>query len=288
MTLPEEYFDITAPKGINKRYNHGDRCLSNGEKSADLRGRLYIKRTTTGFVWYCHNCGESGKRRYNMQEVKQLALNLTPDKGVSEEPILTDLPPMDDNIPLKGWAWLKKYGITKAEVDSNMIYYSSANNRLVLPIWSLAGETMGWQGRHLGEASKSSPKYITGYLNSLKKTKSWHICNLDDKGLLLCEDIISAIKLSRFLTTCALLGSPKNLPKDFIQMIHNYGFDYVYIWMDPDKLTTAIQYAKQFHALTNVEARVIFSDRDPKEHNDHEIIDKLDAADKSLDKTLNV
>ena len=66
-------WDINAPLNQNVRYNHEEGCRVFGS-GPDTKGRLFVKRTSTGFIWFCHNCGGSGFRKLRPLEIYGMSM----------------------------------------------------------------------------------------------------------------------------------------------------------------------------------------------------------------------
>lgn len=88
-------------------------------------------------------------------------------------------------------------------------------------------------------------------------------------GLVLVEDPVSAIKVSRVMPAMALFGS--SMSDTLLKFVlGQYNVERVYIWLDPDKREAAIAMAKVFHRKA-FEAKAILTRDDPKVYSEHEI-----------------
>jgi len=83
----------------------------------------------------------------------------------------------------------------------------------------------------------------------------------------LVEDIVSAIKVSRQRGAIPIFGSSISA-KQILRL--KTVVDEVWYWLDPDMRAKSVKMAKLSNLL-GLPAHVIFSNRDPKEH-DHESI----------------
>jgi hypothetical protein len=154
-------------------------------------------------------------------------------------------------------AWLSKYGITANEIKENDIYWDTASSGLVFVIdWitdtdgqkaPVCTSTRSFSGR--------PPKYLTqGKKQNSKKV--WGVCT---KRLILCEDVVSAIKIGRTTSAKACLGV--SLPAKILEIVPNY--DRIDVWLDPDKRLEALTMSntlKQF----GIESSPIYTQNDPK------------------------
>jgi len=87
--------------------------------------------------------------------------------------------------------------------------------------------------------------------------------------IILTEDILSAIKVSRNQLVCSapLLGS--SLASNFEEELVN-SYKSVYVWLDRDKAKTAVKIKNRLKGL-GLDSKVIITNLDPKEYNNKEI-----------------
>ena len=165
-------------------------------------------------------------------------------------------------IPDKARVWLDKYGITQHEISFYKIGYSPLRELLIFPIKDVDGEIIMWQGRYFGNNS-DYPKYITKgskdfvlVYDSLAKEKKF-----SSDTVVLVEDLISAIRVSRVLPCCAILGATiplqltTRLSKTFKQAI---------IWLDDDKWSEGCKQAMNLSIVFENGTQVRHSLLDPK------------------------
>jgi hypothetical protein len=180
--------------------------------------------------------------------------------------------PKDFNIKIDkvGLLWLMKYGILPDEISTFGIGWSDQYQRLILPVFQ--GERLVyWQGRTFKPITKNNPKYLNIRQSGAKNvffrrfsafTKvSTNNCS-DMVSLCIVEDILSAIKVGRYVDSLALLGS--YLPKSITGIIKNK-YQKVILWLDKDKYKTAIKEARKINELTGIPVKVICTEKDPKE-----------------------
>ena len=154
-------------------------------------------------------------------------------------------------------AWLSKYGITANEIKENDIYWDTTSSGLVFVVdW--ISQTDGSKVPKvisIRAFSPTSPKYLT----KGKKQDSKRVWGISSKRLILCEDIVSAIKIGRTTSSKALLGV--SLPLVVLDIAKNY--DRIDVWLDPDKRLEALTMSntlKQF----GIESSPIYTQNDPK------------------------
>lgn len=276
--LPDQYrFD--GYTGEQRRFNH--------EECNDTRQRLYVKRTTTGFLFHCHNCGSSfsGFSLYNSgvdtpsrtlqkyKEMKQLSIinKEAQDKVYNSVSLPYDF---TCDIPYKGVMWLEKYYVTEKQALTYNIGYSKILDRLILPVYNIDREVIFWQGRNLGIVDKEHPKYKNCRIPGKSIYMDSRIINpIPDhtNTVVLVEDILSAIRVGEVIPTWSLLGS--YISSDTITALNE--FTRIKIWLDSDKYKTALKYAERIRQLLNKIVTVIYTTKDPKEYTNTEIRDYL-------------
>ena len=204
---------------------------------------------------YCFSCKyfEPGDKIKSLQHLAQI------EKNVKEE--RKSLWPSDaqKTIDVKALNWLSQYGIIRDEILFHDLSWSDQRQWLLFPYKDDHGRTLAWQARNFGSTHKS--KWLTeGPVEDIM-----HILGFDDwpdSTLVIVEDIVSAIKVSRVTRAMPLFGSVMSLRKMFRTKV--LGIRNVAIWLDADKFKEAIKYANRLeHA--GVKARTIFTEKDPKE-----------------------
>jgi len=258
--LSHSYFH-NEPVGEEIRFSH--------EECNDTRDRLYVKRTRTGYLYHCHNCGLNGwvhgKRSLSPKETLQ-ALE-KPKKNQVVKDVKLNLPhEFTTQLSPKAQIWLEKYGITDDEANKFRFGMLPHRNRLLLPVYDSNDSLVYYQTRYLDKPTKQNPKYLNVRASGAKNV--FFICNHRATDLcILVEDILSAIKVGRQVDSIALLGS--YIPPRIVDILQGYAR--VCIWLDPDKRAEALKYSKQLNALLGVPVTPIISPKDPKEHSNVEI-----------------
>lgn len=231
MRIPHEDFVPAGMKlllGQQQRINH-----LNCPAGADSRQRLYIKRQGGKLLAYCHNCGGWGVRGINRRDVKAIDELLVEHESAQRnghgELVLPEDKQMDpDTWPGEAANWVYKYGITRDEIIDHELCYSSAWNRVILPVYE-NGKLVFWQGRAVNEWQ--DPKYISA--KSHAKAMFFAHANLASgrNKCIITEDILSAIKVSRWCDSIALLGTSPDFDglRDRLENYKRVG-----IFLDPD------------------------------------------------------
>ena len=256
-----------------------------GFACSDEKQRLYVKNTEKGLVWHCHNCGTSGFKGigertpkqtldyFNMlhQEVTKDAITNTVKKISLPKDFTLD-------IPTKALLWVYKYGITDSEIKLFRFGWSETLQRLILPVYQ-DEQLIYYQGRTFDPITKTNSKYLNirqaGAKNVFFRRNTLHnshdSISMDIHRLVIVEDILSCIKVGRYVDSLALLGS--YVPKTLYNILESYLS--VYLWLDQDKIKESIKYSKSINSVVGIPARVVSTVLDPKECNDQTIKSKV-------------
>lgn len=196
-----------------------------------------------------------------IQRIERLMEKINPDTG---EIVKTLELPNDaqKSINYKALQWLDRYGIMREEIVKHDLRWSDFRQWLIFPIYGDNG-LIGYQGRNFGP---NGPKWESrGDLHSII-----HIVDQQQKGtdpLVIVEDIVSAIKVGRQFAAMPIFGGSISLKR--VQLLKHVARNVVW-WLDADKYPEAIRYAKGAR-LIGVQSKVVFTERDPKDHTDEEI-----------------
>lgn len=265
---PNDWFADDLPYETELRFSHGTQCNKKGE-SSDYRGRLFVRRGSDGYAWYCHNCGAAGIKKSSASERIRGRLSRSsgetsssPSGGDRED---VSFSPLD----AQGKSWLNKYRLTLEETESNISGMfqrkDSDSRRVVLTIKDHNGNIRGYQYRDVS-CPPGQPKYITEF-GSDSREFAWHRHGRNDRtpSITIVEDIISGIKVSRTMDAVSLLGSPARIPQTLVEQIVELGYKNVRIWLDPDKRKTAVNYMRHLQSVYGLSTQVMISDADPKD-----------------------
>jgi len=178
-------------------------------------------------------------------------------------------PPLPgDAARLLGWGidgvfhvvdWLQRYGITHAEMDEYQFLYSPEKRYLIFPVYDPNGNLVMWQARYFGD-NPSHPKYITRGVPA----DVLHILGRPSDSIVLVEDLLSAIKVSRVAAAMPLWGS--HISANLIQRI-SLEYSSAILWLDYDKRVEAVEMA----IGKAIPIKVVITKHDPKMYNDIEI-----------------
>lgn len=168
-------------------------------------------------------------------------------------------------IPYGPLSWLYSYDLTYNEVLSNRILWSEDKKYLCFPYFSQSNVLEAWQARYFGD-NKDHPKWIT-YGKIKDHIKIFNLNQAKEHGIILVEDIVSAIKVGRWYPSSPIFGSHL----DWSQ-IGRYGryTDKLTLWLDSDKVKEAHKFARRA-SLMGLNVRVIHTKDDPKSYSDIDI-----------------
>jgi hypothetical protein len=165
-------------------------------------------------------------------------------------------------IDAMGLEWLSKYGIKWNEVQDNGILWNKTRMQLIFPYRDGENNLLAFQARCF--ALNDTKKWITyGNVNDLT-----HLLGDSEGAIIVVEDIVSAIKVSRHSRCMPLFGSHLSL-----QRMNRLRFltKKLLLWLDGDKYPQAMRYAAKA-AILGMDVHAIYSEKDPKEHTDEEIL----------------
>lgn len=251
----EEFVDH-APSNVGAaRVNHTSERCSGESKS------LRVERREDGTITAkCFRCGETG---YYAPEHRRCTVKTEEKKASVSRFELGTLEYDSLEWPMAASSWLYRYGITTKEITNNRIAYSALQKRIVLPtVWK--DETSGYQLRRIYDTDQG-PKYIT-----VQRNATPHMSITGSlTGLVICEDIVSSIKISRVQKTMALLSTSIR-PEHLAYVTEMY--DKFWIWLDMDNaqvIRGAVKLMKVLELFGSV--KLLRTPKDPKYYNSDDI-----------------
>ena len=157
--------------------------------------------------------------------------------------------------------WVGQYELSMGTLLRNRVMWSPSKERLIFPIIGGEDDFIAYAGRNFN-LSDGKPKWVA--YGDLKNT--YHIMGNQLKApLVICEDIVSALKLSSIAQSMPLFGNNIGIErwKRLFKLMPR-GSQYV-IWLDPDMRTKAVEESALGSSI-GLKIRTILSDKDPKEH----------------------
>ena len=196
--------------------------------SRDARGKL---------VWYCHraSCGFTGGDSSGAAATGDVPSEPKPkERNIPEVTSLKDLPAKAREL------LEERYSLTAEHIaDARMAWMCEtlkydSNPRLYIPVFNWKGVRDGYILRSL---TGDKPKALT-FVKS--NSMSWYHNKESDK-VIIVEDQFSAIRLSKYVTAVALLGTNLNGSR-IHELLSAKARDY-YLWLDGDAFPLAVKYA---------------------------------------------
>ena len=210
---------------------------------------------------YCFGCGYilfynyHPRRLGNVKEQSQKIVSLPED--------------IAGYIPAVAQDWLKKYDLSQKELFENNVVWSESRQLLLFPLFDDKHFLWGYQGRYFGKDEKH-PKWTSkGNYKNLGRVYHPLLTTSKDSSIILVEDIISCIKISRQYNCCCLFGSNIDYNK-YISIYNNNKTDGFIIWLDKDKMKESYLFSKKFNDL-GIPCSVISTELDPKMYSNEEI-----------------
>lgn len=248
---------------------------SNCPDCGDKRNRLYT-RVVDGNkkVYFCHNCNAKGiisdgtwTPSVALKELQRIMSKKDPTTFFEKKIRL----PYDFTLelPLKASLWLQKYSITLDEIKQFRFGWSPKERRLILPVFQ-DNQLIYYQGRTFEKITKDNPKYLN-IRQSGAKNVYFRRNHSDSNTIVVVEDILSAIKVGRYVNSLALLGS--YLPPSIIPILRGHN---VVFWLDDDKYESAFKFMTKV-ATRGIKSTTIRTKLDPKEVSNGEMLSRLQS-----------
>jgi hypothetical protein len=171
---------------------------------------------------------------------------------------------LSKDIPKEPYTWLKSYALTNEEISGNNIGWSEENSVLVFPFYGENNNVLCWQGRYF--PARNPKVYTSGYPDNhilLHVSPSGGY----SKRVIVVEDSVSAIKVSRVCDSTELLGS--NLSKHKAVGLSKL-YNHLTIWLDYDKIKEMVKFTEKYRCIYD-KIDFIITKKDPKEYSTYEI-----------------
>lgn len=201
---------------------------------------------------YCYGCG------YGTHGKKQIVRS-------NPLPLVYDFQIPDDastDIAFRPLQWLQKeYHFTFKDIIENKILWSEKYKWLIFPIEN-NGNTYGFQARNF------NPDKPYKWFSKFAKQDFVKIYNPNNKPLeklVLVEDIISAIRVSKILPCAPLFGSL--ISDTYLLNIKRLGINSIIIWLDHDKQLEGLKYSQRARIL-GISSKCLTTILDPKCYSD--------------------
>ena len=156
------------------------------------------------------------------------------------------------DLPALAIEWLRDYHITLNDLIRNKIMWSEQMQWLIFPIM-YKSEIVGFQARNFNKAKPY--KWYTKF-----KKKDYNIVLGQGNNIVICEDIVSAIRVGHHAVTVPIFGSL--ISTELLLELKAMNKP-VKIWLDRDKAREAIRYSQKANAQ-GLRCSVIITHEDPK------------------------
>lgn len=228
--------------------------------------RCYITRHTDVTLFYCHHCSKRGaimEKFGRVRQAKERGVHSGIHGGVRGCSLPADISYATGEWPARAKLWLAKGGLTDQESGDRGIGYSPMMQRVVMPV-TYDGKFQGYVARAVMEGQE--PKYLTKY-----KEKDKFIYHIDrgTDDVVIVEDILSCVRISRFKSCIAMLGT--SVSDSLLALLVRRYSKYV-VWNDYDNPEVKIKAHKlKQHLELFGDTKLLVTDSDPKELTDEEI-----------------
>lgn len=216
--------------------------------------KMHVTRTEAGYLFHCFraSCGKSGMiGDYYKSPVKD---TVGPEKFNKYTGFLL-------NMPKPLWEkTLEPYGISFAQTKFQGIKFAPDENRIYFPIYSYLGYQIGETLKAIDKSVK--PKNLTNRWGDIPLIH-FPMGQRTSSHLVLVEDHISAIKLSWWYTSAALMGT--HLSEEAFQMLIRNRFTEFTLFLDGDALLAAYKIANKYGSFAKFNIINTPEGKDPKD-----------------------
>lgn len=217
---------------------------------------------------YCFNCGRyetgTGKER-----LRSFGEQLKDKEKIATCPAL----PIDWTATLPDLArnWINKYNISYEDTRKYCFKWSENLQLLIMPAMDRLGQIRFWQARTF------HPSAFHKYMTYGRKEEFDLILGEDKSGstIVLVEDYLSAIKVSKVTTVSPLFGSEISIVKRNRLCSQ---FERIILWLDFDKRASALKWKVANKPYFHGGIETVWDLRDPKECSVEEIKLKLQGV----------
>lgn len=175
--------------------------------------------------------------------------------------------PKTIEVPIRGtqsYEWLESYGLTDQEIQTHF-RMDRVSRRHFYSVKDATGNLRFMEFRAVDGRKPKTRSYGDKPHDSLVYSFDEHLRGSGGR-VVLVEDIVSGIKVSRYSKCLCLFGSHLSaVGTRFVS-----GFDSVTIWLDADKYIEAIELSQQLSLFVN-SVDVIYSEQDPKDYYDADL-----------------
>jgi ribosomal protein S27AE len=164
-------------------------------------------------------------------------------------------------IGKKGLEWLDKYEITPEERIRYRMLWSEDREQLIFPIYNGTNNVIAWQGRNFKSNAKSK------YFSQGKIHDILYLCGNKKSPIIIVEDLVSAIKVSRVCSSMPLFGSEASTSLLMRLKLH---CESIIVWLDSDKWKNSQDIVNRARSI-GLAALAVYTTQDPKEYDTNKI-----------------
>ena len=244
----------------------GELCPSCGGGQSGER-TLSVTRNGSQLLWHCHRAscgfkGSSGSRSVTLGSTSHA-------EPVSVRGVVgRDLQRTAISIPDSAREYLSsELHITNRHITKWNLGWDEQSSRLIQPVMDYHGNNLGCALRAL---DGRQPKSLT---HTEQGAIAWHV-NPTTSGLIIVEDIFSAIRAADYLSSVALLST--HLNDDRIEAIKHSGLSPVYLALDGDVYPQVIRYCQRFR--NQIRMVPVKLSKDLKNHTPEELEEFMNEA----------
>ena len=202
--------------------------------------------------------------------LKQVAQKLGEAPQASETKVVVLPHDVDVNYPSEALEWIAKYELSRSDLLANRVLWSESRRLLIFSFSDGEGRIIAWQGRNFGKVYRTKwfgrgqleDTFVFFPRNKQRITRIFFV-----------EDVVSAIKLGKYFDSKKELDGWVAMPifgshisqlrlSRCLLLFHNDPT--ITIWLDRDKASQAIKFAKQAESL-GFKSSTIITEVDPKE-----------------------
>lgn len=244
-------------------FSHHEACPRCRERGDDSEGdNLGVYADGHKYCFKCTYFVPSGKD-LNVNDLSERAAKLEQKEPINYDARRLALPSdYSPHLAVGAMRWLDQYGITNEETKEHRIGWSPVNESLVFPVFDLDNTLIFYQERFFNNPKRK-------YKTHGKSEEVFNIIGPLSSSLVLVEDMLSAIKISRQFEVMPLYGS--SISQERIGRLSKL-YKHILIWLDNDKAHYAIRRAVHMRPHFDKVTTVV-TEFDPKEYDDTEIAD---------------
>jgi len=218
------------------------------------KGSLSVSRTTDGLLYQCYRakCGAHG---HIPTSHNGIITSIRKKKNVNQFDYEVSKLTNEQYSRL-----IVNYNLTVDEIDSNGLRWVSETSKLAIPLFDANYLQWGWEAKKIKglsnfkDTSKKSIAYTTVenpvrlHYPKLSKEYIEERTALDNSTIVLVEDVISAIRVMRYVDSVALLGHSLGIAQVLALL---EGYKDVIVALDPDATDKAIKMKREYGGYFN-------------------------------------